>query len=87
MSEGFLYVCTLLLPFERKLISIFEELVSSEMPPHVKGGNVGAALALRVKRELMELRSLYYIARGLDVFAQCLPFEQNEVMRRIVEAE
>ena len=37
-----------------------------------KGGDVGAALALRVKRELMEVRSLYYIARGL-------PCPSNEV--------
>ena len=68
MSAGFPYVRTMPLLFERKLFFIFEELVSSEMPPHVKGGDVGAAFALRVKRELYLLKKSHYIEKGLDMY-------------------
>ena len=69
--EGFLYVCTLLLPFERKLISIFERACPFENASRPKGGRGREAHTLRVKRELMEVRSLYYIARGFSMFALC----------------
>ena len=60
--------------FESKLISIFEELVSSEIRPAREGrgeGSCGADCAPRVKRELYLFEKSHYIERGLDVFELC----------------
>ena len=54
-------------PSERKLFFIFEELVSSEMPPHVKGGTWGRHIPLErsaAKRELMWTEEFAHISEG-----------------------